>query len=142
MLRALLLLALTATPVLAWEFSPRDVCELRHKEAAADVLITYDPGAREYAIAVTLNRPWLPGSVFSIRFDGPRGMKISTERHRISEGGKTLTVKDRGFGNVLNGIEFNGTATALLGEQAVTVTLDGAGPAVRAFRACADGVGV
>ena len=142
MWRALIFLLLTATPALAWEFTPGEVCELRHSETAAEVLITYDAAVPEYAIAVTLNGAWAPGPVFAIRFDGPRGLTISTDRHVISDGGRTLTVTDRGFGNVLNGIEFNQTATALLGDQGVVVTLDGAGPAVRAFRACANGLGV
>ncbi len=142
MLRVLFFLLLFATPALAWEFTPGEVCELRHRESAAEVLITYDFAVPEYAIAVTLNGAWSPGSVFAIRFDGPRGMTISTDRHVISGDGKTLTVKDRGFGNVLNGIEFNETATALLNNQGIVVTLDGAGPAVRAFRACANGLGV
>ena len=40
---------------------------------------------------------------------------------------------------MLNGLEFNDTATALLGDRAVAFALDGAGPAVRAFRACTAG---
>ncbi|MEO0383403.1 MAG: hypothetical protein AAF234_07625 [Pseudomonadota bacterium] len=40
---------------------------------------------------------------------------------------------DRGFGNVL---AFNDTAKALLGEQALVLSLDGAAPAVQAFQAC------
>ena len=77
--------------------------------------------------------------IFAIRFDGPRGLTISTDRHVILDDGATLTVTDRGFGNVLNGLEFNDTATALLGDRAVAFALDGAGPAVRAFRACTAG---
>lgn len=42
---------------------------------------------------------------------------------------------DRGFGNVLDGLEFNETATALLGDQAVVLSLEGAAPAVQSFRA-------
>ena len=44
-----------------------------------------------------------------------------------------MTVKDSGFGNVLGGLEFNNTATAILGNEAVTFGLENAGPAVRAF---------
>lgn len=40
---------------------------------------------------------------------------------------------DRGFGN---GLAFNETAIALLGDQAVVLSLAGAAPAVQAFRAC------
>ena len=139
-LRALAFLLLIAIPALAWETSSGRICELTHEGEAARVRVTYDPAISEYAIAITLERPWSPGPIFAIRFDGPRGMTISTNRHQISGGGTTLTVKDRGFDNVLNGLEFNDTATALLGNQAVVVALDGAGPAVRAFHACANGV--
>jgi hypothetical protein len=38
---------------------------------------------------------------------GPRGNMISTSRHALSDDGRTLSVSDRGFGNVLNGLEFN-----------------------------------
>ncbi len=140
MLRALAVLLLTATPALAWEARSGRVCELTHEGEAARVRVTYDPAIPEYAIAITPDRPWSPGSIFAIRFDGPRGMTISTNRHVILGGGATLTVTDRGFGNVLNGLEFNYTATALLGDRAVAFALDGAGPAVRAFRACSTGV--
>ena len=140
MLRALALLLLIANPALAWETRSGRICELTHQGEAARVRVTYDPAIPEYAIAITLDRPWSRGPIFAIRFDGPRGITISTDRHLILGGGTTLTVKDRGFDNVLNGLEFNDTATALLGNQAVVVALDGAGPAVRAFHACANGV--
>ena len=139
MLRAVAILLLTATPALAWEAKSGQVCELTHAGAAASVRVTYDPAIPEYAIAITPDRPWSPGPVFAMRFDGPRGLTISTDRHQISGTGDTLTVTDRGFGNVLNGLEFNETATALLGDRSVAFALDGAAPAVRAFRACTTG---
>ena len=140
MLRALAILLLIATPALAWETSSNRVCTLTHEADDARIRITYDPANAEYAISITQSRPWVPGPTFAIRFDGERGMTISTNRHLILDGGTTLTVKDRGFDNVLNGLAFNDTATALLGDQAVVVALEGAGPAVRAFQVCANGV--
>ncbi len=139
MLRAFAVLLLTATPALAWEARSGPVCELTHEGEAGRVRVTYDPAIAEYAIAITPDRPWSPGPIFAIRFDGPRGLTISTDRHVIIDSGATLTVTDQGFGNVLNGLEFNDTATALLGDRAVAFALDGAGPAVRAFRACTAG---
>ena len=136
MLRILTILLLTATPALAWEARMGPVCQLVHEGETAHVRVTYDPAISEYAIAITPENRWSPGPNFFIRFDGPRGLTISTNRHMIGDNGATLTVTDRGFGNVLNGIEFNETATAQLGERAVVIGLDGAGPAVRAFRAC------
>lgn len=142
MLRALAVLLLAAAPALAWEARSGRVCELTHEGEVAHVRVTYDPAIPETAIAITPDRPWSPGPIFTIRFDGPRGMAISTDRHVILGDGVTLTVTDRGFGNVLNGLEFNDTASALLGDRTVAFTLDGAGPAVRAFRACSTGVRV
>lgn len=142
MFRALAILFLTAAPALAWEARPGPVCELVHDGKTAAVRVTYDPAIPEYAIAITPDRPWRKGPIFAMRFDGPRSNLITTGRHVISGGGATLTVTDKGFGNVLNGLEFNHTATALLGEQAVSVSLDGAGPAVRDFRACASALNI
>lgn len=140
MLRAVAILLCTTAPALAWEarVSGR-VCELIHEEDAARVRITYDPAIPEYSIAITSDDGWSPSPTFVIHFEGPRGLTISTNRQVISGDGATLTVRDRGFGNVLNGLEFNDTATALLGDEAVAFGLNGAGPAVRAFRACTMG---
>ena len=131
------LLALTA-PAAAWTFTPQPVCTLSDRTTSASVVVTYDPRQPEpYAIAVTGAAPWPGAPVFSMRFDGPRGMTISTDRQKLSDGGRTLTVTDRGFGNVLNGLEFNTTATALAGDTAIPFPLDGAAPEVQKFRACA-----
>ncbi|MEO0719175.1 MAG: hypothetical protein AAFZ06_09895 [Pseudomonadota bacterium] len=142
MLRILTVLLLASTPVQAWEVEVDRLCKLVHDEADASVVVTYDPSIPEYAISITLTRDWLNDAVFAIRFDGPRGNTISTGRHVISGDGSTLRVADSGFGNVLNGLEYNNTATALLGDQAVPFSLDGAAPAVREFRACVSGLSV
>ena len=63
-------------------------------------------------------------------------MAISTDRHVLSDDGRTVTVRDTGFGNVLNGLEFNGAATAILADAAVTFPLDGIAEPMAAFRAC------
>ena len=52
-----------------------------------------------------------------------------------------MTVKDSGFGDVFDGLEFNDTAIAILGNESVTFGPANAGPAVRAFRACTAGAG-
>lgn len=141
MLRVGAILLLTTAPALAWEARSGRVCELVHDGDNVSVRVTYDPVTPEYAIAITPQRPWANGPIFAMRFDGPRGITITTDRHVITGGGATLTVTDSGFGNVLNGLEFNHTATAMLGDQSVSVPLDGAAPAVRDFRACASGLG-
>ena len=142
MLRALAVLLLTTAPALAWEAKSGHVCELTHEDEGTRVRITYDPVIPEYAIAITVDRPWDSAPLFTMSFSGPRSAAISTDRHVISGGGATLSVTDTGFGNVLNGLEFNDIATAQLGDRTVAVALDGAGPAVRAFRACADGASI
>lgn len=136
-MRALAALLLTATPALAWQASSSPVCELTHDGENGDLQVTYDPAIPEYAIAITPDRPWSPGPVFAIRFDGPQDLTITTTRHTLSDGGGTLTVTDSGFGNVLDGLEFNDTAIAILGDQVVTFALEEAAPAVQEFRACA-----
>lgn len=136
MLRALAFLLLSVSQALAWQAGGGDVCEIVHEGDAGSVRVSYDLDTLDYAIAITLPRPWREGPVFAMRFEGAASLVITTDRHVLSEAGRTLTVTDRGFGNVLNGLEFNETATALVGAEAVAFALAGAAPAVRAFRAC------
>lgn len=133
-MRTLLALLLLSSPAHAWEFTPTPICTLTHTEARADVEITYDHATGLYAIAVTNPNGWPASPVFSIRFDGAAANTISTQRHQTD--GPTLTVTDTGFGNVLDGLEFNTSATAFTRTSAVTVSLDGAAGPVQQFRAC------
>lgn len=126
-----------ATPVAAWEFTPVPICTLFHQGADMAVMVTYDPKAGEYAIHLSREGGWPSAAVFVMRFEGPRSLTISTTRHLIeTEDTRTLTVRDRGFGNVLNGLHYNLRAVAVLGDLEVPVSLDGAAPAVEEFRAC------
>ena len=135
-MRALLpALALAASPALAWEFTPGLPCILSHDTGAARVVLTHDPTQPLFTITVS-GAGALPASdVFSIRFDGANPLTISTNRHVVT--GDALTVTDTGFGNVLNGWQFNDTATALIGGLAIPFPLAGAEEPVRKFRACA-----
>jgi hypothetical protein len=139
----LALLLCLPLPAAAWEARIGTVCELTHAEERGTVLVTYDPRISEYAITVVRAAgPWPEGPIFVIRFDGPRTLTIQTDRHTLSAGGRALTVTDRGFGNVLNGLEFNETATAYLGDVALPFGLTGsapAAPAVAEFRRCTEG---
>lgn len=135
-------LILAASPSLAWEANSGVICELAHSADEADVLVTYDPAALEYSISFTLAQPWAQAPTFALGFRGPQANIISTNRHVLSQDEATLTVSDSGFGNVLNGLEFNQTMTAVLGEQAVNVPLEGASEAVQAFRRCASSVSI
>ena len=135
---ALCLVLLSALPAAAWEAGTDGrLCTLRHSGAEADVRLSYDPVGPLYTITVTRPAAWPGAPAFSIRFDGGRPQTISTDRHVLSQAGRALTVTDRGFGNVLDGLAFNDTATAFSGGAAATLDLQGAAPEVEAFRACA-----
>ena len=126
-LSVLLLAVLAALPARAWEFRATPICELSHETAEARVRVLYDPAIPEYAIEITRGEGWPDGPVFGIRFSGGRELVITTDRHTTLDGDPaTLTVRDRGFGNVLNGLEFNDTATAFLGDTALSFPLRGA----------------
>ena len=132
-----LAIIVAASPAAGWEFSPTPVCTLSHDAAAAALRITRDPARAEpYELTITRADGWAAAPVFGMRFDGPRGLTIATDRHRLSADRRTLSVTDRGFGNVLDGLEFNDIATAMGGPEAVAFDLAGAAGPVRAFRDC------
>ncbi len=121
----------------AWQFGVDEgLCTLDHTGAEAVVQLTFDPSLPEYTISIQVSDTWPEGAVFAMRFEGPQGNMISTGRHVLSEDGRTLSVSDRGFGNVLNGLEFNAFALAATGDRVVTLDLSGAAEEVAAFRAC------
>lgn len=137
-MRFALVLSLLATPAFAWEFSSSPICTLSHTTEKADLTVTYNRRSDgPFAIEITQgDGNWQPSPVFLMRFDGPRRSVITTDRHTLGPEGKTLTVTDRGFGNVLDGIEFNIIAIAKSGETTLVFPLTGAAPAVRRFRVC------
>ncbi|MEO0752598.1 MAG: hypothetical protein AAFY25_12435 [Pseudomonadota bacterium] len=120
----------------AWDFTPSTPCILSHDTPQGQIELTYDPTGPLYTITITRPEPWPDAPSFAMRFDGPQGRTIGTDRHQLSNGGRSLTVMDRGFGNVLDGLQFNQTATAASGDAEVTFPLDGAADPVAAFRAC------
>jgi len=130
-------LALTVFPVaaIAWEFSPEPICTLTHSNAEADLTITFDASQPLYTLTITLkDGVWAQSPGFGMTFVGPMGLSISTGAHQIN--GSTLTVSDSGFGNVLNGLEFNTLARSFTEAQVVDMSLQSAAAPVRAFRAC------
>ena len=133
-MRILIVITLLTSPVSAWEAKSRTICTLSHSEPGAEVVVTYDPTVSIYAISVSGNVAWIDAPVFGLTFNGKSPLTITTNRQMLD--GRAVTVTDRGFGNVLNGLQFNTTATATLGAQSVTVSLEGAAPEVDAFRAC------
>ena len=139
-MRIALLLALTPFPAHPWEFSAEPICTLSHQTDAAHIAITYDASLPEYALTITLERSqWPREDTFHLVFLGPPQRQIiTTSRHSLSDEDRTLTVRDRGFGNVLDGMEFRPTGVARTGSMLVNLELTDAdaAPAVRAFRAC------
>ncbi|MEM7520607.1 MAG: hypothetical protein AAF307_06170 [Pseudomonadota bacterium] len=127
---------LVASPGAAWEFTPGVPCLLNHTQSDVTVALTYDPTGPLYSIAITRPAPFDAAAVFSMQFSGEAVQSISTNRHEMSNGNRTITVTDIGFGNVLDGLQFNETALAILGSQSVAVDLSGAAAPVAAFRAC------
>jgi len=128
------LLALTS-PALAWEYTPIPVCTVSHETEQGRLELTYDPANGEpYAIAVTRPGAWSGARIFGLRFEGANALTITTDRQGID--GNTLTVRDQGFGNVLNGLEFNSTVTAFQGDATITFSLNGAAPQITRFRDC------
>lgn len=124
-------------PAAAWEAtSIPPVCLLTHETDNAEIVVSYDP-RQSLPYGMRLARKdgnWVGGPVFAMRFDGPGRLTISTDQHSLS--GPDLTVSDSGFGNVLNGLEFNHVAIAILGEQSLVLPLAGAAPEVQKFRVC------
>lgn len=137
----LVLALVAALPAQAWQAGFEGaVCTLEHRTAEAEVRLTHDPSLPLYTISITRSLPWPEAPVFAIRFEGARGLTISTARHVLDEGGRRLTVTDRGFGNVLDGLQFNGRALAIAGDAVVALDLAGAAPEVALFRDCRGGL--
>ena len=136
MRRTALLLILAGQPALAWDFTPGLPCVLTHDIGAAQVELTFDPTQPLYTITIRRAAPLPDAPVFSMRFEGAAGLTISTSRHVLSDGGRALTVTDTGFGNVLDGLQFNRKAVAVIGGEEIAFPLDGATDPVAAFRAC------
>ena len=135
-MRFVLALCLFASTAQAWEFTPGLPCRLSHAAGSARIELTYDPTGPLYSVTVTRVAPWPAAPTFQMRFDGPQGRVIGTDRHVRSDGGRSLTVTDRGFGNVLDGLQFNHMVSVLSGATMQSFPLDGAAEPVAAFRRC------
>lgn len=130
------LLAVFPTFAAAWEFTPGLPCLLTHETDTAKIELTYDPTQPLYSVTVERASPWPGDRVFAMRFDGPSSLSISTDRHALRRDGRAVRVSDTGFGNVLNGLQFNDQVTAILGDAEVSFSLEGAAEPVAAFRLC------
>lgn len=139
MKRVLALITALALPATAhaWQ-AGRDgtICTLTHRENGADIVLTFDPSGPLYTITATQADGWPQAPIFGIAFQGGAAQTITTDRHRLSADGQSVTVADTGFGNVLRGLSDNTTATLFTGDAGVTVSLAGAAPEVADFAAC------
>lgn len=134
---ALMSLCALPVPALAWQAGTDGaLCTLTHLESGREVFLTYDPAAPLYSITVTRPDPWPEEAIFAIRFAGGDTATISTDRHRLTSDGRSLTVVDRGFGNVLMGLSNNATMATLLRGAEEVFSLEGAAPQVEIFRNC------
>lgn len=129
------LLTLTA-PANAWEFTPGSPCLLTSPPGDVAMALTYDPSAPRYTVSITAPEPWPKSQLFVMQFDGPIARQIGTNRHTLSDDGRTLTVTDSGFGNVLDGMAEGAQVVALAGDVAVVISLSGVKAPLAAFRAC------
>ncbi|MFK7838230.1 MAG: hypothetical protein AB8B60_18630 [Sulfitobacter sp.] len=132
----LLALIAFANTAAAWEFTPGTPCLLTHEASDVAIELTYDPTGPLYSISLTQATAFVPAPVFSMTFGGTTPLTISTGTHRLNDANRTLTVTDRGFGNVLNGLQFGTEVRATLGDQVIMFPLINASEAVAAFRAC------
>ena len=142
-MRLLCLLCLVATPAFGWQVSTDGaVCVLSHELPDGDLRLTFDDAAPEYSITLTRQEPWQKAPLFAIRFEPDQPILISTDRHQLNPDMTALTVTDRGFGNVLDGLQFNQWAIAGTGETAMIIPLARAAPAVQAFRDCSSSLAI
>lgn len=125
-----------ATQATAWEFTPGMPCVLTHQSGDVAVTLTYDPVTPLYSISLRQTEGFPVAPTFGLRFDGDLPLAIGTDRHQFTDNRRRVTVQDSGFGNVLNGLQFNKLMTAFVGAQIISVPLNGAAEPVAAFRAC------
>jgi len=136
-MRTALAFSLLISPAAAWEFSASPICTLSDSSAAGEIIVTYDPAITEYTITIALpDGIWPDGRIFRMAFVNDRPINIQTDRFTLSPDRRSLSVTDRGFGNVLDGLEFNTRAYANLDDTTVGINLTGIGSAITAFRDC------
>lgn len=138
-MRAISITLLLASPAVAWDTSLQgEACVLGHDFGTARLEVTHDAHrSQPYVIEITrTDAPWVPADEFSIQFEGPNTLTISTDRHEMGPNNSAVSVADTGFGNVLDGLEFNHFAFAILGDQMLAMPLVGAAPKVVKFRNC------
>lgn len=140
-MRWCLALLLMTAAAQAWEFTPGLPCRLSHETPEVRVELTFDPRQPLYTITLSRPDPWPEAPVFTMMYQGPFGRTISTDRHVLGNDGRSLTVTDRGFGNLLSGFMQDSAFVATAGAASVTVPLAGAAAPTAAFAACRPAAG-
>jgi len=136
-MRIALAFLMLASPAAAWEFSASPICTLTKTTPEGTITVTYDASLPEYAVAITLPEgTWPDAPLFGMAFTDDRPVNIQTNRHERIDAGRTIIAKDRGFGNVLAGLEFNSRAYAIAGDVTVGFSLDGIKGPITDFRNC------
>ncbi|SPH22726.1 hypothetical protein ASD8599_03472 [Ascidiaceihabitans donghaensis] len=133
----LVFLAILPCPALAWDFTPGLPCLLSHTEGNRQIELTYDPTQPLYSVTVSQDTPFPDSPFFAMTFNGPRPNTIASTRHTVSNDGRSVTVTDTGFGNVLDGLQYNLSTTIIVAEEKFDIQLRGAAGPVQAFRDCA-----
>lgn len=136
----ILALFLAAPPLHAWEFTPGAPCRVDHSLPGLDIALTHDPAVPEWTITLTREAPWPEVGFFRMAF--ANGIVITTDRQTLSDGGRTLSVADRGFGNVIAGLSSLPAAEARVGETAVRFSTEGAAAPLQKLTDCAPALGV
>lgn len=131
------ILTLLSTPASAWDFAATPVCTLSRQGDDLGVTLTYDPMLPEYVLTLSLpDGTWPQGPVFAMTFANWRPAMIQTDQHQLSGNRRQLSVRDRGFGNVLDGLEYGDATQANTGGMTVSINTTGISGAMQAFRQC------
>ena len=136
LMRSFFAVLILTTPAHAWEFTPGVPCLLTHDTGATQIELTYDPRQPLYSITVSQDAAMPDSPFFAMRFDGPRPNTIASARHEMGNNNRSVTVTDTGFGNVLDGLQYNISTTIILAETMLTVSLKDASGPVQLFRDC------
>ncbi len=123
----------------AWTFTPSPICTVEHQTELIELELTYNHASGVYALKLTKPElTWDASRKFSMRFEGSKPIFISTTNHEFSSDMKSLIASDSGFGNVIDGLQFNTLAAAITDNERIFIPLTGAEPKIDAFRNCAE----
>jgi hypothetical protein len=139
-MRALLILSLTliAGSARAWDFAATPLCTLADRTDRQATVLQFDPGADQpWSITMTLqDGTWPAAPGLTMAFLGGQELVIGTDRHILSDGARSVTVRDRGFDNVIAGLAQNQVAIATMGDRVMEIPLAGIAGPLQQFLDC------